>query len=242
MSNYTEYYNLKKPAQSENYNVDDANTNNTIIDTVLYEKVDKIPGKGLSTNDFTDGYKKKIDSMQTLYRFKGTVITIDDLSLIENRNIGDTYKCEEDNNNYIWNGQDWLNIGEDVDYSEILNKLDLYQQETNQKIESLNDEINSQIDNVKSTKYTLTIAETTETGAEITLPCYYKVGQGTLDVYLNGERVILSSDEAGTDGHYQEVGELDSISNKIKTTTDWNLEAGDVLDLVVRGDYCDTES
>lgn len=46
MSDYTEYYNLKKPAQSESYNVDDANINNTIIDTTLYEKVDKIPRKG----------------------------------------------------------------------------------------------------------------------------------------------------------------------------------------------------
>lgn len=70
MSEYTEHYNLKKPSQSESYNVDDANTNNTIIDRVLYEKVDKKSGKDLSTNDFTDGYKKKIDSMQTLYRFK----------------------------------------------------------------------------------------------------------------------------------------------------------------------------
>lgn len=43
MSEYTEHYNLKKPAQSENYNVEDANTNNTIIDNVLFGKVDKKP-------------------------------------------------------------------------------------------------------------------------------------------------------------------------------------------------------
>lgn len=70
MANYTKYYNLKKPEGTEYYNIEDANTNNTIVDNILYEKVDKIPSKGLSTNDFTDGYKKKIDSMQTLYRFK----------------------------------------------------------------------------------------------------------------------------------------------------------------------------
>lgn len=47
MSEYTDNYNLRKPAQSENYNVDVANTNNTIIDNVLFEKVDKIPRKGI---------------------------------------------------------------------------------------------------------------------------------------------------------------------------------------------------
>lgn len=90
-----------------------------------------------------------------------------------------------------------------------------------------------------STYYLKINADTTE-GQEITLPCYYKVGEEVLDVYLNGERLIKSSDDSGTDGHYREVGDTGSISNKIKTTTDWNLEKGDVLDLVVRGEYNDT--
>lgn len=89
-------------------------------------------------------------------------------------------------------------------------------------------------------KYTLEITEDKTAGQEITLPCYYKVGGEVLDVYLNGERLLKSSDDAGTDGHYREVGTTGSISNKIKTTTDWNLEEGDVLDLVVRGEYSDT--
>ena len=86
-------------------------------------------------------------------------------------------------------------------------------------------------------KYTLEITEDKTAGQEITIPCNYKVGKEVLDVYLNGERLLKSSDDAGTDGHYREVGITGSISNKIKTTTDWNLEADDVLDLVVRGEY-----
>lgn len=86
-------------------------------------------------------------------------------------------------------------------------------------------------------KYTLEITEDKTAGQEITLPCYYKVGEEVLDVYLNGERLIKSNDDSGTDGHYREIGDSGSISNKIKTTTDWNLEADDVLDLVVRGEY-----
>ena len=58
-----------------------------------------------------------------------------------------------------------------------------------------------------------------------------------LDVYLNGERLIKSSDEAGTDGHYVEVGEAGAVSNQIKLTTDWNLRSGDYLEIIVRGEW-----
>lgn len=38
--------------------------NNTkLINELIKTKVDKIPGKGLSTNDFTDAYKEKLDQM-----------------------------------------------------------------------------------------------------------------------------------------------------------------------------------
>ena len=45
MADYTNNYNLIKPLQNENYDVGVANTNNTIIDNVLYGKVDKVPRK-----------------------------------------------------------------------------------------------------------------------------------------------------------------------------------------------------
>lgn len=70
MSDYTENYNLLLPKPTENYDVKTANTNNKIIDAQLANKAEKKAGKDLSTNDFTDEYKKKIDSMQSLYRFK----------------------------------------------------------------------------------------------------------------------------------------------------------------------------
>lgn len=90
-------------------------------------------------------------------------------------------------------------------------------------------------------KYSMTISSVSTAGTEITLPCYYEVGANVIDVYLNGERLILSSDASGTDGHYQEVGVSGETSNKIKSTTDWYFEAGDVLDLEVRGEYSDTK-
>lgn len=91
--------------------------------------------------------------------------------------------------------------------------------------------------NINEIPYLLKISTATAKGAEITMPCYYKVGQGTLDVYINGERLMLSSDNAGTDGHYREVGEANSISNKIKLTGDWGAGASDSFIFVVRGEY-----
>lgn len=89
-------------------------------------------------------------------------------------------------------------------------------------------------------EYSLKIDSNKTAGEEITIPCYYKVGSEVIDVYLNGERLIKSTDESGTDGHYCEIGNTGSISNKIKTTTDWSLSKGDVISLVVRGDYNET--
>lgn len=57
MSDYTTNYNLILPEKGENYDVEVANTNNKIIDTQLRNKVEKVPGKNLSSNDFTNAYK-----------------------------------------------------------------------------------------------------------------------------------------------------------------------------------------
>lgn len=135
MAEYTKYYNLKKPAGSEYYNIADANTNNDLIDTVLFGKVDKKPGRDLSTNDFTDGYKNKIDTMQMLYTFKGSVETTDDLSLITNKQNGDVYRCKQDGNDYIWNGNEWVSVGQDTDFSEVMELIEELQEDVENKVD-----------------------------------------------------------------------------------------------------------
>ena len=64
MSTYTEHYNAKKPSKSENYDIDVANFNNDLWDEKIFEKQDKVVGKALSTNDFTNQYKNKLDSLK----------------------------------------------------------------------------------------------------------------------------------------------------------------------------------
>lgn len=87
-------------------------------------------------------------------------------------------------------------------------------------------------------KYRLEIKQDTDLGAEIELPFYYKVGADVLDVYYVGQRLIKCStnDDLNT-GHYSEVGEPDSVSNKIKITSDWKASAGNYFEFVVRGEY-----
>ena len=62
MSN-TPNYNLNKPAQTDFYNIDVQNENMDKIDTALANKVDKITGKGLSTNDYNATDKGKVDNL-----------------------------------------------------------------------------------------------------------------------------------------------------------------------------------
>lgn len=64
MPNYTQHYNAKKPSKSENYDIEVANFNNDLWDEKIFEKQDKIAGKSLSTNDFTNGYKTKLDNLE----------------------------------------------------------------------------------------------------------------------------------------------------------------------------------
>lgn len=79
-------------------------------------------------------------------------------------------------------------------------------------------------------------------GGKITLPCNYKVGANVLDVYFNGELLVLSSDAAGSNGHYLEVGTTGSISNEIQLTNDWGTGTDYYLAIVVRGEYTATPS
>lgn len=163
-------------------------------------------------NSNSDELKKATDKLNVFVdsplKWQGTVENYEDLFALENVNQGEIYTVLNENKNYAWNKIEW------IEYSDSIN-----------------------VNNLITHKYSLEIDSDKTAGEETTIPCYYKVGEDVLDVYLNGERLIKSSDDAGTDGHYREIGDTGSISNKIKTTTDWNLETGDVLDLVVRGEY-----
>lgn len=92
-------------------------------------------------------------------------------------------------------------------------------------------------ESVETYIYNLILTANVAAGGEITLPFYYKVGANILQVYYMGQLLLLSSDDAGTDGHYREVGTSGSLSNKIKLTMDWSADKGEYFKFVVKGVY-----
>lgn len=67
-----------------------------MLDDLYSTKVETIPGKGLSTNDFTDAYKEKIDSIKNQIYFS---------TYLEFPNVGeeDILYIDKDNNvSYLW--------------------------------------------------------------------------------------------------------------------------------------------
>lgn len=57
--------------------------------------------------------------------------------MIENKNIGDVYKCKEDFNDYVWNGTEWINIGQNTDFNEVLESIEQNKKELDESILAL---------------------------------------------------------------------------------------------------------
>ena len=63
MSTLTKNYKLIKPDQTDAIDISNLNDNADIIDTTLFNKVDKVNGKALSTNDYTNADKQKVNTI-----------------------------------------------------------------------------------------------------------------------------------------------------------------------------------
>lgn len=102
----------------------------------------------------------------------------------------------------------------------------------------LQDNIETEINTIQVHKYRQNITTIISANTNFTIPCNYKVGKDTLDVYYMGERLIKTTNTQ--EGHYKEIGADGSISNALQLDG-WS--AGDLTDIteyfefVVRGDY-----
>ena len=222
MPDYTQYYNLIKPKKGENYDVDDTTcTNMDIIDTQLANKVEKVPGKGLSTNDFTNNYKNKIDTLQNIYRFMGAVDTVSDLPTTGQKN-GDVYNVKSENKDYAWNDntQTWVQLGSATNLDNVAMKSE-----------------------IKINRSLITLQNKIDSNTNYTIPLSYQVGNDSLEVFYCTTKLQKGED-------YIEVGENRSVSTTIQFLDDLgNLDMSDVegfenftetLEFVVRGEYSDT--
>lgn len=166
--------------------------------------------------------------MQTLYRFKGTVLTVNELSAIENKNVGDVYKCKADNNDYIWNGQEWINIGQDADFDAVMEQIEKLEQTI------LND--------ISKTYTDTTITANTKQGyGRINKLCGTADGVGTLEngrykvevISKNGEqqaRNIAYVDKTLYEGDYLDYTRKKVVRNCMQTifngTENWIKSVG----------------
>ena len=219
MPDYTQNYNLIKPKKSENYDVEDTtNTNMDIIDTQLGNKMDKVPGKGPSTNDFTNKYKNKLDTLQNIYKFMGAVNTVSDLPTTGQKN-GDVYNVNSENKGYAWNDstQQWVELGSATNLDNVATK----------------DEVNIQ-------RTSVTLESTVNANTNYTIPLNYQVGNNSLEVFYCTGKL-----QKGVD--YNEIGNTGEVSNIIQFTDSvGNLDMSGVegfenfketLEFVVRGEY-----
>lgn len=100
--------------------------------SMLNNKVDKVTGKGLSTNDYTTAEKNKLASFGSadtyalktditgMYKYKGSVATVSALPSTGNT-TGDVYNVESSGMNYAWNGTAWDSLGEIFQITSITN-------------------------------------------------------------------------------------------------------------------------
>ena len=99
-------------------------------------KVDKVPGKQLSTEDYTTAEKTKLatypenystvtalidQKAAAVYRYKGTIATEGELPQSE-QVVGDVYHVTAGSKEFVWNGEKWEELGGTIDLSNYYNK------------------------------------------------------------------------------------------------------------------------
>lgn len=88
----------------------------------------------------------------------------------------------------------------------------------------------------KHHNYKVVITEEVEALTEYELPCNYKVGDNSLEIFYNNEMLIKETSE-DEEANYREIGTVGNTSNKV--VFGWNLPIGSILNILVKGDYED---
>ena len=89
------------------------------VQNVLDTKVDKIIGKGLSTNDFTNEDKSKLDNSMSNRK-----LSTEEINELTSKNVGDLIYNITINKYVYWNGTSWEEVG-DTDLSNYVTKDEL---------------------------------------------------------------------------------------------------------------------
>ena len=98
-------------------------------------KVDKVSGKGLSTNDYTTAEKNKLAGIDlslyakktdvaSAYKYKGSKANLAALPTSGN-SVGDVWNTEDTGMNYAWTGTAWDALGSTIDLSGYVKTSDM---------------------------------------------------------------------------------------------------------------------
>jgi len=85
--------------------------------------------------------------------------------------------------------------------------------------------LNKMQKDLKIHTYIMTVTTDISLGAEVTLPFWYKVGNGSLHQIQFENWVLLKAINVDTEGQYYEVGQDNSLSNKIRLASDAEIKA-----------------
>lgn len=102
---------------------------------------------------------------------------------------------------------------------------------TAENINEIKEVVNENAKELTVSTYIVTTTETIAENTDYEIPCYYKVGSNSLDIFYQGDNLIK-------DVHYKEVGAAGTISNKIQFYN-WGqaVPIDRVIKFVVRGVY-----
>lgn len=191
-------------------------TNNNIN---INNRVDQLP-------TFDDVYTKKEvdDKISSLYTYKGSVATKNDLPTEGNKN-GDVYTVLDEGFTYAWNGTEWIPIGNvNIDMSDYYDKTEINNINT-----TTNNRIDTNVTNISNLSSDLTSHKTASNSKFST---------------INSQIETLNTDKANKN----EVYTIEEINNKFGTVYKYkgsvdtfealpteNVENGDVYNVASTG-------
>ena len=122
MSTLTKNYKLIKPDYTDAVDINNLNNNADIIDNILFNKVDSIMGKSLSSNDYTNSDKQKVDTIDNkVDKQEGKALSTNDYTNEDKQKVSTIANKVDKEDGKVLSSNDYTN--ED---KEKLNKLSNY--------------------------------------------------------------------------------------------------------------------
>lgn len=218
------------------------NAGNILDDDTFNSKIEEYNSNASKkTEDFNDNYDKKVESINSL------VSTAEASAQSASSSASSAANSAEEAAEIAEGANQAISSA----LSSAQSSLESYAESKEQELESTKNDAIDAINNTKTTaisdfnnnasdyerkhyNYRVVITEEVEALTEYELPCNYKVGENSLEIFYNNELLIKETSEE-EESNYREIGTVGAISNKVMFG--WNLPIGSVLNILVKGDF-----